>query len=278
MIGAQPIATAPHMSSVNTLIHEAVAVITVSNPPHGYMTDPLVQHLSKAFRAMERDTQVRAVIFTGGEEGVFIQHYDLNELEALCRKLNGRGKRYDADAHVPEREMDLLFRAIENSPKPVIAALNGNAMGFGCELALACDFRVMQAGPYLIGQPEIRVGLVPGAGGTQRLARVVGPARAMDLVLHGRRLSPAEALAQGLVNEVAQGPVLKAAQVRAGQLVAMSPTALAHAKKLVRLACDAPLYRGLDIERSLFVDTLATPEALARVGVAVVNGKDFRDV
>lgn len=266
------------MSSVHAQIHEAVAVITVSNPPHGYMTDPLIQQLSKAFRTMERDAQVRAIIFTGGGEGVFIQHYDLNELKQLCGKLNARGKRYDANTHVPEREMDLLFRAIENSPKPVIAALNGNAMGFGCELALACDFRVMQAGPYLIGQPEIRVGLVPGAGGTQRLARVVGPARALDLVLHGRRLSPAEALAQGLVNEVAQGAVLEAAQARAEQLVAMSPTALAHAKKLVRQAWDTPLYRGLDVERSLFVDTLASPEGLTQVGASIANGKDFRDV
>lgn len=266
------------MSSVRTEIREAVAVIAVSNPPHGYMTDPLVRQLNKAFRAVERDAHVRVVIFTGGEDGVFIQHYDLRELDTLSRKLNGRGQRYDADTHVPEREMDLLFRAIESSAKPVIAALNGNVMGFGCELALACDFRVIQAGPYLMGQPEIRVGLVPGAGGTQRLARLVGPARALDLVLHGRRLSPAEALAHGLVNEVAQSAVLEVAQARAKQLVAMSPTALAHAKKLVRQACDVPLYRGLDAERALFVDTLASPEGLARVGAAIADGKDFRDI
>ncbi|WP_141507532.1 enoyl-CoA hydratase/isomerase family protein [Ramlibacter sp. WS9] len=266
------------MSTVTTQTREATAVITVSNPPHGYMTDTLVGQLYRAFRTVERAPEVRVVIFTGGGAGVFIQHYDLQELKLLCRKLNDRGVRYGATDHTPERDMDLLFRGIENSRKPVIAALNGNAMGFGCELALACDFRVMQDGPFSIGQPEIRVGLVPGAGGTQRLARIVGMARALDLVLHGRRLSPAQALAQGLIHDLVQAdvPVLDVALERARDLAGLSPTAVAHGKKLVRHAIEASLYDGLDIERSLFVDTLASPEALRLVDSAISSDRDFR--
>jgi enoyl-CoA hydratase len=264
------------MDDVRTHISDYVAVISVSNPPHGYMTHDLAGKLHQGFRSAERNDLVRVIIITGADPDVFIQHYNLAELSALSKKLNARAVRYNDRDHTPERDMDLLFRRIENSSKPVIAAINGNAMGFGCELALACDFRVMQAGPYLIGQPEIRVGLIPGAGGTQRLTRVVGMARAMDLVLHGRKLSPNEALAQGLVHEVCGGAVRAAALQRAHELTQLSPTALSHAKKLVHKAAAGELYAGLDAERSLFVDTLASPEALSLLDHAVRDGNDFR--
>lgn len=266
------------MSEVRTRSYGSAAVITVSNPPHGYMTHELVGELLRAFRAAERDPLVRTVIFTGADAGVFIQHYELAELEALSRKLTRRGDRYAEHAHTPEREMDVLFRRIEDSAKPVIAAINGNAMGFGCELALACDFRIAESGDYLLGQPEILVGLVPGAGGTQRLARTVGAARALELVLFGRRLSPAEALAVGLVHEVSSGPVLDLTLEWAKRFDKLSPTAIAHGKRLIHQASETSLQEGLQKERALFVDTLATPEANERLHQAVRERRDFRTV
>lgn len=266
------------MSEVRTKVQESAAVIAVSNPPHGYMTHALVGELLRAFRNAEHDPRVRTIILTGADAGVFIQHYDLSELAALSRKLNERGDRYAEHSYIPEREMDLLFRKIEDSAKPVIAAINGNAMGFGCELALACDFRIVEDGDYLLGQPEILVGLVPGAGGTQRLTRIVGVAHALDLVLHGKRLSPTEALAVGLVHEVSRGPVLDAALHRAGMLDRLSALAVAHAKRLIHEAVRTDLHAGLDKERALFVDTLASPGACELLERAVSHGYDFRNV
>ena len=196
----------------------------------------------------------------------------------VVRKLNARGDRYGDGAHVPERGIDLMLRRIDMSPKPVIAAINGNAMGGGLELALACDFRLAQDGDYMIGLPEIRIGTLPGAGGTQRLARIVGPARALDLVLHGRRLSPREALAAGLVIEVTDGPVLERAMERARDLAAIPSNALASVKRLIREAADRPLYEGLDLERTLFMDLLTSPEALELVSTLNGRGGDFRSV
>lgn len=266
------------MSEVRSTLHGSAAVITISNPPHGYMTHDLVGELLRSFRATERNPQVRTIIFTGAQPGVFIQHYDLGELAALSRKLNDRGERFDEHAHTPEREMDVLFRRIEDSAKPVIAAINGNAMGFGCELALACDFRIAESGDHLLGQPEVLVGLVPGAGGTQRLARTVGTARALELVLFGRRLSPAQALLAGLVHAVSDGPVLEAALEWAEALDRLSATAVAHGKRLVREASATSLRESLEKERALFVDTLASPEALTRLDWALHDGRDFRTV
>jgi len=264
------------MARVKIEIEGAIAVLLISNPPNGYMTDSLVGDLYRAFREVDGDPKTRSIIITGEAPGVFIQHYDLAELAEMSRRLHERGSRYSEQDHIPERKMDLLFRLIEASAKPVIAAINGNAMGFGCELAMACDLRVLHNGDYLLGQPEIRVGLIPGAGGTQRLARLVGVGRAMDLVLHGRRLSPREALNIGLVNEVCDQPVLVRAKERAEELVKLSPIAVAHAKRLVRGAFDDDLYSRLDRERAMFVDTLSTSQAHESLDTAVGQGIDFR--
>lgn len=266
------------MSHVDLSVADAIAVLRISNPPHGYMNDAVTDELHRALRRVIARSDVKVIVLTGGEPDVFIQHFDLRDVETVVRKLNARGDRYGDGAHVPERAIDLMLRRIDMSPKPVIAAINGNAMGGGLELALACDFRLAQDGDYMIGLPEIRIGTLPGAGGTQRLARLVGPARALDLVLHGRRLSPREALAAGLVIEVTDGPVLERAMERARDLAAIPSNALASVKRLIREAADRPLYEGLDLERTLFMDLLASPEALALVSALNARGGDFRTV
>lgn len=256
--------------------HGPVTILRISNPPDGYLTDKMVEELDKAFRSTE-DTECKVVVITGGLPGIFVQHYDLSELHAIGERLRDRGGRHGERKHVPERRIDLLFRRLEESNKIVIAAINGNAMGGGLEMALACDFRILQKGDYLLGLPEIHVGQLPGAGGTQRLTRLIGVAGALDLMLHGRRLSPTEAMQAGLAHEVADD-ALAAAMRRAEQLATLNGDSLGYIKRLVYSADNRWLYDGLDVERRLFVDLLSSEEGLRRLGSVCHAGQDFRSL
>ena len=266
------------MSTVQTETKDHVATITIANPPHGYLNEEVTAEIDKATRRAVADDAVKVIVITGGLPGIFIQHYDLHEVESVARFLNERKARYGDGVHVAERKIDLILRRLESCPKPVIAAINGNAMGGGMELALACDFRIAQNGPFQLGLPEILIGTLPGAGGTQRLARLVGAARALDLVLHGRRLNPEQALANGLLTELVEGSALARAHERAAELARIPPKALAYVKRLVLEASGRPLYQGLDLERTLFMDLLASPEALKLVGELNAAGRDFRTI
>ncbi|MCC7182446.1 MAG: enoyl-CoA hydratase/isomerase family protein [Rhodocyclaceae bacterium] len=265
------------MSTVTTEIDAQIAVLRVANPPHGYLNDTITHALDRAVREIEANASAKVIVITGALPGVFIQHYDLRELEQTCRKLIERGWTTDGTRHIPERPVDLLFRRLESSRLPVIAAINGNTMGGGLELALACDFRVAQRGAYLLGLPEIRIGMLPGAGGTQRLTRLIGPGRALDLMLHGRRLSPDQALTYGLVHEL-DDDALENALVRARDLAKLPAKALAHVKSLVRQTADGPLYQALDRERALFLDLLSSPESVDMMAALNARGGDFRSL
>jgi 2-oxoglutaroyl-CoA hydrolase len=172
--------------------------------------------------------------------------------------LTGAGDQaFTAGGDIPgflEREPEELSRlawnvaAAERCPKPVIAKLRGYALGVGLELALACDFRVASDDAEL-GLPEVKLGMIPGSGGTQRLARLIGLGRAKDMVMRGRRIGAAEALAAGLVTEVVPAAELDAAVARlVDELRALSPLALAMAKRVLNLAYEAPLATGLELE------------------------------
>ncbi|MGE0735003.1 MAG: enoyl-CoA hydratase/isomerase family protein [Alphaproteobacteria bacterium] len=264
------------MQKVTVDVTDSIAVVTIANPPHGYMDDEIVGELERATRQLDARGDVKVIVLTGGLPGVFVQHYNLHELEAMCRKLMARGESFGEHRHIPERRIDVVFRRLEASAKPVIAAINGNAMGGGFEMALACDFRLAQDGDFMLGLPEIRVGMLPGAGGTQRLTRLVGLGKAMELLLHGKRLSPREALAQGMVHEVTDGPVLARAIERARDLAALPAKSLAHVKRLAYTALERPLYDGLDLERALFVDLLASPECVEVMSALNRRNGDFR--
>jgi 2-oxoglutaroyl-CoA hydrolase len=172
--------------------------------------------------------------------------------------LTGAGDQaFTAGGDIPgflEREPEELSRlawnvaAAERCPKPVIARLRGYALGVGLELALACDFRIA-ADDTELGLPEVKLGMIPGSGGTQRLARLIGLGRAKDMVLRGRRIGAAEALAVGLVTEVVPVAELDAATTRlVDELRALSPLALSMAKRVLNLAYEAPLATGLELE------------------------------
>lgn len=264
------------MSQLKVRREGGVALCTITNPPEGYMDSRTVEELTTLTAELASDDEVRAVVFTGGLDGVFIRHYSVVELEALSRHLRQKGGRFTLERPVPERPVDQIFDTLERMPKPVIAAINGTAMGGGFELALACDIRLAEEGAHDLGLPEANIGLLPGAGGTQRLARVVGPARALELVMRGRTVAPAEALALGMVHEVCPAPVLDRAMALGRELAAKPRPAVAHIKRLLRREAHGPLGAGLEAERTLFLDCLVSDDALDRMAEMNSGARDIR--
>lgn len=255
-----------------------VAICTITNPPDGFMDSATVPELDAATKELEADAAVRAVVFVGGVPGVFIRHYSVHELEALSRQLRGQGVKVDTSLNIPERALDIVYRRIEEMAKPCIAAMNGTAMGGGFELALCCDIRIGEDGPYWYGLPEVNVGILPGAGGTQKLARLVGTARALEMTLRGRTVSPAEAELLGIVHEVAPaGHALQRAIAIAEEIAAKPTRAVAHIKRLVRMTTGTPIADGLPVERTLFLDLLVSDEALELMHRMNEGSRDIRN-
>ena len=200
--------------------------------------------LRDRLREVAADQSVRAVVLTGAGEKAFVAGADIKYMSGLSPE---DAKGWGALGHE-------AGRLLETMPKPTIAAINGFALGGGCELALACDIRYASSRAKL-GQPEINLGIVPGWGGTQRLARVCGVGVAKEMIFTGRTIDAEEALRIGLVNALAD-PVLDKALETARELAAKSPVALALAKRLVNLSPDA-----LDTEADSFGELFASEDA-----------------
>jgi enoyl-CoA hydratase/carnithine racemase len=217
-----------------------VAHLTLANPPLNLVTRELLMELGEALAVLEAAApgDVRAVVVTGEGGRAFSAGSNVGEFESQ-RGPNGR------ERHALESGMaDRLARL----PMPTIAAIEGNALGGGLELALCCDIRVASEASRL-GLPEVRLAVTPGAGGTQRLPRVVGVARAKELILTGRVLTAAEAERIGLVSRVVpQGQALAAADEIAAEIAARGPVAVREAKRLIDLSTDADLATGLAAE------------------------------
>ena len=265
----------PDTGTVTVSLGNGIAVIRFANPPEGFMDEGTEAGLTAALDQVEEDDAVRAVILTGAQEDVFIRHYDVRILEARSRKMAARGLVFTPDRPVPEPALHRNMRRIEQSAKPYIAAINGAAMGGGYELALACDIRLAQAGDYPIGLPEVNLGILPGAGGTQRLSLLVGQGRALEYCLTGRTFTPAEAAAAGLVNACVDGFVLDHALEIARRMVAHPPLALAHIKRLIRGAAPDP--DRMALERTLFCDLMVQDEAIALMARMNSTGSDIRN-
>lgn len=237
-----------------------IAVLRFHNPPQGYMDAATEAELGQALELIDGRDDPQVLVLTGAQDGVFIRHYDVGVLEERARKMHARGLTFSTDRPVPESPIHRCLERIAASPRIFIAALNGTAMGGGYELALACDLRIAQAGDYRIGLPESNIGLLPGAGGTQRLPTLVGRARALEYLLLGRTFTPEAAAAAGLVNECCPGPALERALDVARVLAAKQPRALAHIKQLVRGARQNGT-RFAD-ERTLFCDLMVDPRSI----------------
>lgn len=255
----------------------AVAIVTITNPPMGYMDSATVPELDALTEELASDDAVRAVVLTGGLPGVFIRHYSVVELEALSRRLSEQGVVVDTESRLPERDLDRVFNRIETMPKPVIAAINGLAMGGGFELTLACDMRIAEEGDYEVGLPEIKIGILPGAGGTQKLARLVGMPRALEMAMRGRTVSPKEAFELGIVQELTPaGASLTRAKAVADEMARLPARAAGHIKRLVRGTPETPLADGLALERTLFLDLLVSDEALELMSKMNAGNLDIR--
>ena len=265
------------LQRLSLTIENAIAVLRFSNPPHEYMDEHTDRDLAVALDRIESDASIRVVVLTGAGEGVFVRHYDVRELAQRGRALAAKGVKFTAERLVPENRLHACLRRIGEIPKPILAAVNGTAMGGGFELALACDIRLVQDGPFSLGLPEINIGLLPGGGGTQRMTRLVGQAKALELMLLGRTFSPREAVGYGLATECVDGVVLPRTIELATELAAKSPTALAHIKRLVRGSVAPDLAPGLALERTLFCDLMVSPDGVARMHAMNCGAVDLRD-
>lgn len=193
---------------------------------------------------------VRCVVVTGAGDRAFCAGADLKE----------RARMSAEEVHAFHRDLRAGLRGLETSPKVFLAAVNGFALGGGFELALACDLRIMSASAEL-GLPEVGLGIIPGGGGTQRLARAVGVARAKDLVLTARRVDAVEALAYGLATRAAAPEELRAAALAmAGEVAKNAPISLRQAKRAIDGGFHLPLEEALDLENRMYQDCLATKD------------------
>lgn len=229
------------MSTYETLLVEVadrVAVVTLNRPGVRNAINARVQaDLRAALAEMREDDGVGLVVLTGAGDKAFAAGADIGQLQ-------------DYDLHTGlASSMQRLYDEVEAFEKPTIAAVNGYALGGGCELAMACDIRIA-ASTARFGLPETNLSVLPGAGGTQRLARLVGVGRAIDLILTGRMLSAGDALAAGLVTRVTE-PVelLPSAREVAGSILAKGPLAVRLAKLVIRTGMDADRRTGLVVEQ-----------------------------
>jgi enoyl-CoA hydratase/carnithine racemase len=246
---------------VSLQIKDGVGTIRLDRPKMNAINEQL--HMEVRAAAMEASTreEVRAVVLYGGER-VFAAGADIKTMSQLdARSMVAWG-----------RELTHSFTEVARIPKPVIAAITGYALGGGYELALCADFRVLGASAK-IGQPEIQLGVIPGAGGTQRLARLVGPAKAKDLIFTGRHVGAQEALEIGMADAVVpDDEVYSTAMAMARKFAAGPPRALAAAKQAIDEGLELPLDRALALESRLFAELFDTEDQKVGMSSFIENG------
>jgi len=234
---------------IATEIQGRVGLVRLNRPKAlNALCDELMTELGAALRGFDDDAAIGAIVITGNERA-FAAGADVKEMQ-------GRS--------FPETAMDdfigKTWETVSTIKKPVIAAVAGFALGGGCELAMMCDI-ILAADTAKFGQPEIRLGIIPGAGGTQRLTRAVGKAKAMELILTGRMMDAAEAERSNLVARIVPADELIAEAVQLGETIAsMSPIANALAKRSVNRAYETTLAEGVGYERTIFLSLFGTPQ------------------
>jgi enoyl-CoA hydratase/carnithine racemase len=235
--------------TVHLEVAEGVGTLRLDRPPMNALDVATQDRLKELAEEVARREDVRAVVLYGGEK-VFAAGADIKEMQGM-----------DHTAMVlRSRALQDSFTAVARIPKPVVAAVTGYALGGGCELALCADHRIAGENAKL-GQPEILLGLIPGAGGTQRLARLIGPSRAKDLIFTGRQVKADEALALGLVDRVVPADrVYAEAHAWAAKLAQGPAIALRAAKEAVDTGLETDIETGLAVERNWFAGLFATED------------------
>jgi len=224
-------------------IDDEIAVVTINRPKvMNALSVETIKELGEAIQSLHENDSVRGIVITGSGEKAFVAGADISELHSLD----------EAGAHEYALRGQSVLSRIENGDKPVVAAINGFALGGGCELAMACHLRVASESARF-GQPEIKLGVLPGFGGTQRLSRLIGSTRAMELCLTGDMLGAAEARELGLLNQVvAQEEVLAAATALLKKVTRLAPLAAGYIIKAINEGTEMSLDRGLKLEAELF--------------------------
>lgn len=228
---------------------EAFVVVTLNRPPANAISEQLVRDLAAAMASVEHDDSVRVVIITGAGDRIFCAGADLGsafaggDMAGFIRFGNG------------------VLRRIERFPKPVIAAMNGHALGGGCEIAMSCHLRLLKETARM-GQTETNLGIIPGFGGTQRMPRLIGRTKALEFMMLGTQVPAAECLALGLVNRLTrEGETLADAKALARQLARRPPIATRMLIEAVDDGLAAPIDGALEIETRAFLRTLSTEDA-----------------
>ena len=231
------------LDNIRYELRPPIAVVTLDRPKVlNALNRQSMTELEQVFLDLQKSDEVRAVLLTGAGEKAFVAGADIGELASLSplegEQLAARGQR--------------IFELVENCGKPVIACINGFALGGGCELALACTLRIASSTARL-GQPEVKIGIIPGYGGTQRLPRLIGKGAALKMILTGEAINAAEALRLGLVDEVVEpDQLLSRAEQIAQTIAGMAPLAVRDSIRAVNSGYDLPLASALALEASLF--------------------------
>lgn len=244
------------MEFINYEVEGAVAVLTINRPKAlNALTSAVLDELNEAIDAVDLN-EVRALIITGAGEKSFVAGADIGEMSSLTKE---QGEAFG-------KKGNDVFRKIETLPIPVIAAVNGFALGGGCEISLACDIRICSENA-VFGQPEVGLGITPGFGGTQRLARTIGVGMAKQLIYTARNIKAPEALRIGLVNAVYPIEELMGAAKKMASIIASNaPIAVRNCKKAINDGLQTDIESGVEIEEKLFGDCFETEDQ--RYGMA----------
>lgn len=245
------------MSLWTNEIKNGICTSSYSFPPMNYIGEEGINELEGLMKTW-MDPSVRVIVLRGAEKGKFITHF---HLETFYVEQSHIEYSHTLGIH-PLPHFSEVLRRFQKLPKPIIVAMNGDAMGGGFEVALAGDIRIGEHGDYRYGIFESKVGSIPGAGGIQRLARTIGQSKALEFALRGSVVPPEEALRLGIVSEVADDAAVRAAEL-AEELAVMAPLGLARVKRVIYEGMDTTLDGGLAIENAAFADQMLSPDAIA---------------
>ena len=258
-----------------------IIICYLSNPPTHTLTAQGLMEIHDFLDSLASNKKLRVLAFTGAGEDVFIRHYEVGELADSAEKNISKEegtKKTDNNSTKELHGFHKMLLKMRDLDAIVIAGINGNTAGGGCEFSLGCDLRVMSEGDYFIGLPETGVGILPGGGGTQRLSRLIGTSRALDLILHGRLIANTKALEYGIINEILPKDSFNESLKEYCQVLAdRAPIALREVKKAIHKGIDLPLEEALLIEQEAFNKTMNSKDA-ARAMRTMLNAKEEIDV
>ena len=237
----------------------------LSNPPTHTLTALGLVEIHNFLDSLVGNKELRVLAFTGVGEDVFIRHYEVGELADAAEKnirVEKEGKKSDKELNKELHGFHKMLLKIRDLDAIVIAGINGNTAGGGCEFSLGCDLRVMSSGDYFIGLPETNIGILPGGGGTQRLARLIGTSRALDLIVHGQLISNTKAYEYGIINKILpKESFFDSLEEYCQNLANRAPIALREVKRVINKGMDLPLEEALFHEQQAFNKTMNSKDA-----------------